>query len=198
MPNVATAKTQAPAIHGINRSRAYLPVSGRLPSHFKDVDVFPGQALNLVALGTPLAEIRRAGQLLDVLRQTDTVLVGYQTAAARIGWYGRALGVPMAQVCSRLDLAAFIAGLPLLAIHRVRQIDGAINPEAFGGNWAAYREEIETKATGFQWTSDAFDRLEIALSALPNRSVRSLWREVDEWERVAPGFIKFRLHYTVR
>ncbi len=48
----------------------------------------------------------------------------------------------MGKVTSRIDLAAFYAGLPMLAVHWVRNPDGKVNPASFPGTWAQYKEEM--------------------------------------------------------
>lgn len=145
-----------------------------------------------------LKEAERADLLLRALRDTTDIIYGYETAAKRIEWQQPAIGRPMAQVCSRLDLAAFNAGLPMLALNRVRRKGGAINKAAFSGSWATYRTEIEERMQPYDWRTQDYDCLQAELDGLPNRSAKKLWEQVDEQEARQPGFIRSQLHCAAR
>ena len=136
-----------------------------------------------------LKEAERADLLLTVLRITTGSIEGYAAAADLIEWRGRAVGRPMAQVCSRLDLAAFNAGLPMLALNRVRMKDGSINKKAFSGTWEKYRAEIERRMQTYCWRQQDYDRLQAELDRLPNSSAKRLWEQVETQELSNPGFI---------
>jgi hypothetical protein len=136
-----------------------------------------------------LREAERADLLLTVLRATTGSIVGYAAAADLIEWRGRAVGRPMAQVCSRLDLAAFNAGLPMLALNRVRTKDGSINHAAFSGSWEKYRAEIERRMQTYCWRQQDFVSLQAELDRLPNRSAKILWERIETQELSNPGFI---------
>lgn len=127
---------------------------------------------------------------------------GYAAAAAAAGYVHNAkdAGRAMGQVTSRIDLAAFYAGLPMLAVHWVRNPDGKINPASFPGTWVAYKDEIETVAGKHVWSVEDVDRvlakMHSALNA--NEGAVTLWRYVESRRLDTPGFVEHNLHRALR
>ena len=100
---------------------------------------------------TKLLEAKRATELLTSLRKHilggGSLICGYSQAGAMIGLtdnHSRITG----QICSRIDLASFNAGLPMLALHWVRKPDGEINPAAFNGAAETIWRVFETEMLG--------------------------------------------------
>ena len=118
-----------------------------------------------------LAEARRAEQLLNALEQHiaqgKAPVHGYKAAASLIGW-NATICLPVGQICSRLDLAAYSAGLPMLALNWVRKPDGQINRKAFPPPWAVYEQEVVECMVTHKWSSEHFDQLRTCLRALPH------------------------------
>jgi len=122
---------------------------------------------------------------------------GYTTAAFDAGYTvnsedaGRAMG----QVTSRIDLAAFYAGLPMLALHWVRMPDGGINPGSFINSFPQHLDGIVQVATQHQWTVEDVDAVRRKLLSLDqDEGARSLWKYVQRREAEKPGFFKYNLH----
>ena len=84
-----------------------------------------------------LQEPKRAIELLAALRKHilsgGGLILGYAVAAEMIGLKGSDNGRHLGQVVSRIDLASFLAGLPSLSLHWIRETDGKINREALRG-----------------------------------------------------------------
>lgn len=142
-----------------------------------------------------LAETRRAKQLLDALEhhiaQGRSPILGYKAAASLIGW-NAAICLPVGQICSRLDLAAFNADLPMLALNWIRKPDGQINHKAFPPHWAVFNQESIAQMVSHKWSPAHFDLLRTHLHALPSDvGAVKLWaaHEADPhavgWERQA-------------
>jgi len=135
--------------------------------------------------------------LRDRLLSNMPPIKGYSAAAEAIGLTADQ-AVHVGQVNSRVDVAAFNAGYPMIATHMVRQPNGKIHPKAFGGVWEQYRDECISLAETHRWTSQQLDEVRIALDALPDRSSLRLWEEVVDRDFREPGFIRRQLHYRIR
>jgi hypothetical protein len=122
-----------------------------------------------------------ADTLLTALRrwvqEGNDPIKGYSFAAQMIG-RGSKEGVHVGQVCSRIDLACFNAGLPMLTMHWVRLPSGAVNAASLNG-WHDFQDELLAQSSVHRWTEADFDRVRGQLDALPNRSALTLWRQIE-------------------
>lgn len=135
--------------------------------------------------------------LRDHLLANKPPINGYSVAAQAIGLTADH-AVHIGQVNSRIDVAAFNAGYPMIATHMVRKPNGKIHPKAFGGVWEQFKNECISVAETYRWTSEQLDEVRIALDALPDRSSLKLWEEVVDRNFREPGFIRRQLHYRIR
>jgi len=135
--------------------------------------------------------------LRDRLLSNMPPINGYSIAAEAIGLTADH-AVHIGQVNSRIDVAAFKAGYPMIATHMVRKPDGNVHPEAFGGVWAPYRAECISFAETHQWTSEQLEEVKAELDALPDRGSLQLWDEIRDRDTRNTGFIRRKLHHMVR
>ena len=134
--------------------------------------------------------------LRDRLLNNKPPINGYSVAAEAIGLTADH-AVHVGQVNSRVDVAAFDAGYPMIATHMVRKPNGKIHPKAFGGVWEPFKSECISLAETHRWTSDQLDEVKTALEALPNRSSLKLWEEVVDRNFRETGFIRRQLHRRI-
>ena len=143
-----------------------------------------------------------ARKLLQVIRDNiengQSPMHGYADAAKAIGLNGADYGRAMGQVCSRIDAASFIAGLPMLALGMVRASDGSINPASFTGDWDPWNQETKSVAESHQWTVQEVDNVIGALDSLPSDGAAALWQNYLQREVEKPGFIRFNLHRKLK
>lgn len=130
-----------------------------------------------------LPEARRAWQLLRALEAHIEAghgpLHGYKAAAELINW-NTAICLPVGQICSRLDLAAFNAGLPMLALNWIRKPDGSINRKAFTPQWAELEESFVEKMVTHRWKREHFSLLSDHLERLPSDiGALKLWEQCE-------------------
>ncbi len=135
--------------------------------------------------------------LRDRLLSNMPPINGYAVAAEAIGLTADH-AVHIGQVNSRIDVAAFNAGYPMIATHMVRRPNGKIHPKAFGGVWERYKDECISLAETHRWTTEQLDEVRIALDALPDRSSLKLWEEVADRDFRERGYIRGQLHCRVR
>jgi hypothetical protein len=135
--------------------------------------------------------------LRDRLLNIMPPINGYSVAAQAIGLTADH-AVHIGQVNSRIDVAAFKAGYPMIATHMVRKPDGSIHPEAFSGVWAQYRSECLSYAETHPWTSEELEDVKAELDALPDRGALQLWDEIRDRDTRNTGFIRRKLHHMVR
>lgn len=135
--------------------------------------------------------------LRDRLLSNKPPINGYSVAAEAIGLTANH-AVHIGQVNSRVDVAAFNAGYPMIATHMVRKPNGRIHPKAFGGVWEQYKDECIALAETHRWTPEQLDEVRVALDALPDRSSLRLWEEIRDRDFAEPGFIRRQLHCKVR
>ena len=155
---------------------------------------------------TRMSQATAAHNLLQAIRQRildgKGPFHGYSAAAAAAGYTTNAsdAGRAMGQVTSRIDLAAFYAGLPMLAVHWVRNPDGKVNPASFPGTWAPYKDEIESVAATYQWTAEDVDKvcakMQSTLSA--DEGAVTLWKYVESRRLDTPRFVEHYLHRALR
>ena len=141
-----------------------------------------------------------AHNLLQAIRKRivdgEGPLHGYSAAAAAAGYTTNAkdAGRAMGQVTSRIHLAAFYAGLPMLAVHWVRNSDGKINPASFPGTWAPYKDEIENVAAAHVWSVNDVDIVLAKMHSTldSDEGAVTLWKHVESRRLDTPGFVE---HY---
>lgn len=153
-----------------------------------------------------MSQATAAHNLLQAIRQRIVEgkgpFLGYSAAAAAAGYTTNAkdAGRAMGQVTSRIDLAAFYADLPMLAVHWVRNPDGKVNPASFPGTWAPYKDEMENVAAAHVWTTDNVDavlaKMHSTLDA--NEGAVTLWKHVESRRLDTPGFAEHYLHRALR
>ena len=135
--------------------------------------------------------------LTDRLLNKMPPINGYSVAAEAIGLTADH-AVHIGQVNSRIDVATFCAGYPMIATHMVRKPNGKIHPKAFGGVWERFKDECISVAETHRWTSEQLDEIRIALDALPDRSALKLWAQVVDRDFRESGFIRQTLHRKVK
>ena len=82
----------------------------------------------------------------------------------------------------------------MLALQMVRKPDGSINPDSFGPAWAAWAQEIKSRAEEHQWTVEQIDAVIRALDGLPRNAAIAIWNGYLTREAQQRGFIRFNLH----
>ena len=102
--------------------------------------------------------------LLPIIRDANATnrFPKYQAVAEELGLptgYARTIG----QTCDLLDAAAALAGIPLLALVKVRNTDGKINPKAWVRTEPDFREDIIECAEKHKFTDDDFVAIEKAV-----------------------------------
>lgn len=155
---------------------------------------------------TSMNQATAAHNLLQAIRQRivegQGPFHGYSAAAAAAGYITNAkdAGRAMGQVTSRIDLAAFYAGLPMLAVHWVRNPDGKVNPASFPGTWAPYKEELEGVAAAHVWTTEDVDKVLAKMHSTldANEGAVTLWKYVEGRRLDTPGFVEHYLHRALR
>ncbi len=124
-------------------------------------------------------------------------IVGYQFLAEKVeaeGVQARNFG----QVCSLIDYACFVAGLPHISYHWVRDGNGKRNEAAWDREWTQFRGVIAEYSAKHIWTDDDFDKVLGILRGLPSVGARTLWKHVSLREKQNKGFIAYNLHRAVR
>lgn len=96
----------------------------------------------------------------------------------------------VAQMCDLLDAAAALAGVPLLALVRVRIGTGQVNPKAWKRE-SEIRERIIRKSTSHRFTADDFRAIRRALKTLEPKGNRKAWAFV--WQEFTKAEIVERL-----
>ena len=155
---------------------------------------------------TSMSQATAAHNLLLAIRQRIVdgkgPLQGYAAAATAAGYTTNAkdAGRAMGQVTSRIDLAAFYAGLPMLAVHWVRNPDGKVNPASFPGTWAPYKDVMESVAAEHVWTAEDVDavlaKMHSTLDA--NEGAVTLWKYVESRRLDTPSFVEHYLHRALK
>lgn len=86
----------------------------------------------------------------------------------------------MAQVCDLLDAAAAIAGVPLYALVRVRNVKGEINPMAWGSKKvpAWVRPAVIRRSETHEFSTADIAAIKVGLGKLEGFGNRSAWKEV--------------------
>ncbi len=97
--------------------------------------------------GVNLAHLQRqdARKLLDIIASANASDEGltYWGVAQLMGRLpAQNHSRPVAQMCDLLDAAACLAGVPILALVKVREKSGEINPKAFKREYGSRRDAI--------------------------------------------------------
>jgi hypothetical protein len=130
-----------------------------------------------------MAEIQNADahRLLTILSSEAVAAtpLTYQGAAAALGRDPKTNARTVAQMCDLLDAAAALARVPLLALVRVRNVKGEINPKAFRQE-PSLRTALIEQSQKHKFTADDFAKIEAALSTLDGFGNIAAWRSVRQ------------------
>ena len=124
-----------------------------------------------------------ARKVLRIIQAAVTVgrPLDYQTLAVDLGRDPMKHARAMAQVCDLLDAAAAQAGVPLLALIKVFNSGGVINPMAWTKNTpSGVRDAIIKRSSAHNFSSTDFDAIEHGLAALKGLGNRSAWLKLSE------------------
>ena len=103
----------------------------------------------------------------------------YQGVAAKLGRDPKNSARAVAQTCDLLDAAAAHAEVPALALYRVRNVNGEINPMAWKRDAPpGLREAIIARSEAHQFTDADFNAIERALADLTGLGHRAAWQKV--------------------
>jgi 5-methylcytosine-specific restriction endonuclease McrA len=95
----------------------------------------------------------------------------------------------IAQMCDLLDAAACLAGVPLLALVKVREEYGEINPKAWKTEYGSRRDEIVKRSLDHSFRDADFEAISSALNGLGHRGNRAAWIFL---EGLYPGVLLYR------
>lgn len=126
---------------------------------------------------------QNASKVLRIIQAADSEgrPLNYQTLAAELGRDHIKHARAMAQVCDLLDAAAAQAGVPLLALVKVLNSGGVINPMAWTKNTPpGVREAIIARSSAHSFSSADFDAIARGLSALKGLGNRAAWLKVRD------------------
>lgn len=124
------------------------------------------------------AEALRVLALIRAAQPSGPAL-SYRTVAARLGRDPSRSSRAMAQVCDLLDAAAAHAEVPALAMIRVLNARGEINPKAWKKNAPpGLREAIIMRAQAHTFTDTDYAAIERALADLKGLGNRAAWQKV--------------------
>jgi hypothetical protein len=124
-----------------------------------------------------------ARKVLRIIQAADSEgrPLNYQTLAAELGRDPVKHARAMAQVCDLLDAAAAQAGIPLLALVKVFNSAGVINPMAWTKNTPpGVRDAIIERSSAHNFSSADFAAIEHGLAALEGFGNRAAWLKVRE------------------
>ena len=144
--------------------------------------------------------MKRNLKAVDLVKaiQQHGVITGY-AVAGRLAGEENAQAQDWGQVCSLLEYACFISGLPALAVQYVRTIDGEVTEKAFQDVFSNYKDEIVALAQSFVWTNAHFAKLtKTLLTDCADINPRSAWDEVIDRDAKQPGYIRYQLDRAIR
>jgi hypothetical protein len=116
--------------------------------------------------------LRALGFIIEAYKAKEALT--YQTLAIKLGRDFNTNAKAVAQMCDKLDAAAAIAGVPLLALRVVRNVDGEINPKAFKKR-GALRDKIIERSLAHYFTEDDFLKMKEAMEGLQTLGNRKSW-----------------------
>ena len=106
-------------------------------------------------------------------------LLTYQIAAKELGRNPKNNARATASACDLLDAAAALAGVPLLALVAVKEVDGNINKKAWvKGTPEGVRDAIIEKSCNYEFTSADYLAIKNSLLMLKGYGNRKAWAEV--------------------
>jgi hypothetical protein len=105
-------------------------------------------------------------------------LLTYRSAAEGLGRNPKTNSRMVAQVCDLLDAAAALAGVPLLALVKVREQSGDINRRAFADS--ERREAVISRSMHHQFNDADFQAISEALKKLDGKGNLAAWDFVRE------------------
>jgi hypothetical protein len=143
--------------------------------------------------------MKRNLKAVDLVKaiQQHGVITGY-AVAGRLAGEENAQARDWGQVCSLVDYACFIAGLPPLTLQHVRTADGEIK-DCFSAPFLQYEKEMVQLAQSFVWTEAHFAKLVATLLAdCADLNAHSAWDAVIKREAKQPGFIRYQLDRAIR
>jgi hypothetical protein len=124
---------------------------------------------------------QEARKLLEVIHSAETGQGGpldYKKAAKALGRDPEKNAKMVAQVCDLLDAAAALAGVPLLALVKVRELSGEINRKAFAD--VENRQAIIDRSLNHNFSDADFAEISKALGKLDGKGNRAAWQFVHE------------------
>ncbi len=134
-----------------------------------------------------------AKELLDIIAQVGahSGQLTYRSVAEKLGIGDHEKhSRHMAQVCNILDAAACLAGVPLLAMVAVRDINGDINPQAWDKEYGTARVAILDRSLAHSFSEADFKAIGRELSYLKPLGHQAAWELV---QRKYGGFLYRRL-----
>src|SRR5258708_3036098 len=134
-------------------------------------------------------QYKGARQLLRIIPSAtcNGKTLTYRKAAVAMGrppTHSRAI----AQMCDLLDAAACLAGVPLLALVKVREESKEINPKAWK-EYGARRDAIINRSLSHRFRDADFEAISSGLNDLGGRGNRAAWKFVNS---LYPGDLLFR------
>lgn len=144
-----------------------------------------------------LVQHKEAHRVLKIIRDAQKVHrnLNYRSVGQELGRDPKTNSRTVAQVCDLLDAAAAHAGVPLLALVKVKNASDIVNPKAWKKNVpAGIRQKIIERSLNHRFTESDFDAIEDSLVSLEGLGNRRAWERVkklspDLWEQLsAPPF----------
>jgi hypothetical protein len=131
------------------------------------------------------ADARRLLDIISSAVKRDQLLT-YKNAAERLGRFppenhSRAV----AQMCDLLDASAALVGVPLVALVKVRNRNGDINPKAWKKS-LKNRKAIIERSNHHRFNNADFKAIALALNKLEGLGNRAAWKFVSQ----QPGFVE--------
>ena len=134
-------------------------------------------------------DARKLLRIISLSLANGSILT-YQKAAESMGRvpaqnHSRAI----AQMCDLLDAAACLAGVPLLALVKVREESGEVNPKAWKNEYGPRRDDIIKRSLDHRFGDADFEAISNAINDLGARGNRAAWRYL---EALYPSQLLFR------
>jgi HNH endonuclease len=126
------------------------------------------------------AEAKKLLRLIESAIADNGAPLDYRWAAKALGRDPKNNSRMVAQVCDLLDAAAALAGVPLLALVKVLDLEHHINPKAWAstGLEARHREAIVNRSLFHKFTHADFAAIADSLDALTGKGNRNAWKYV--------------------
>jgi hypothetical protein len=114
--------------------------------------------------------------MIVAARKADKRLT-YSSIAIELGRDPKGGPRYVGQVCNKLDAAAALAGVPVLALDVVHTKGDEVNPKAMP-RAADYRQKIIERAKAHEWTEDDFAALGLGANQLLPLGRKKAWNHV--------------------